>query len=209
MNGLRIKICGITRREDALWACEAGADALGFVFVEASPRYVRPDHAADLIAELPPFVTPVGVFVNETRERIRDIVRTTGIRALQLHGEESPEETLGYSVPVIKGFRVRTGFDAALLDRYPAAAHLLDAFSEKAHGGTGLTFDWAVAAGAARSRNIVLSGGLRPENVAAAVLQVRPYAVDTSSGVESSPGIKDKQRVKEFVANARDAGRAQ
>jgi phosphoribosylanthranilate isomerase len=207
MSGLRVKICGITRLEDALVACEAGADALGFIFVGSSPRYIRPADAARIVEALPPFVTPVGVFVNETRARVTEIAGATGIRALQLHGEEPPEEAAEYALPVVKGFRVWPGFDHSELDRYRCAAYLLDAFSEKAHGGTGTTFDWTIAARAARLHRIVLSGGLHPENVAAAIAQVRPHAVDVSSGVEKSPGIKESAMLRRFIANARGADR--
>jgi phosphoribosylanthranilate isomerase len=205
MNGVQIKICGITRPEDALVACEYGANALGFIFVPSSPRYVSPAAAGRIIAGLPPFVAPVGVFVNETRDRINETIASSGIRVIQLHGEETAEEAASYAVPVIKGFRVREGFDVESLDAYPVSAFLLDSHSGHMHGGTGKTFDWSIAVGANQSRRIILGGGLTPQNVAEAVTRVRPYAVDVSSGVEVSPGIKDVRRIKEFIQNARAA----
>jgi phosphoribosylanthranilate isomerase len=205
MMQVRIKICGITRLEDALRAAELGVDAIGFIFVSSSARFIEPGAARKIIQELPPFTTPVGVFVNEKRERIDAVLRSSGIRALQLHGEEAPGEITGFQVPVIKGFRVRQGFDVAVLDRYDVSAHLLDAHVEGAHGGTGRTFDWNIAVEANRDRRIILSGGLIPRNVAAAIRQVRPYGVDVSSGVELSPGIKDASLMQEFVHRAREA----
>jgi phosphoribosylanthranilate isomerase len=198
-------MCGITRLDDALAACESGANALGFIFVPSSPRYISPEAAGKIIAELPPFAVPVGVFVNESRERIGEFIGTSGIRAIQLHGEEAPAETRGYTVPVVKGFRVGRGFSVASLDRYDVSACLLDAYSEQAHGGTGETFDWSVAVEAGRSRRIILGGGLNPLNVFEAVARVRPYGVDVSSGIEVSPGVKDARRMREFVRNARAA----
>jgi phosphoribosylanthranilate isomerase len=205
---LRIKICGITRREDAHAACACGADALGFIFVPSSPRYISPEAAGQIIAGLPPFVVPVGVFVNETRSGIGAAMAASGVRAIQLHGEEAPADTLCYPVPVIKGFRVRDGFRPTALDPYPVSAFLLDAYSESAHGGTGLRFDWSIAVAATQSRRIILGGGLTPHNVAEAVALVSPYAVDVSSGVEVSPGVKDPGRMQQFIQNARTAAEA-
>jgi phosphoribosylanthranilate isomerase len=200
-----IKICGITRMEDALSACDCGVNALGFIFVPSSPRFISPEAAGKIIAALPPFVVPVGVFVNESRERIEAVISHSGIRAIQLHGEEMPAETSGYVVPVIKGFRVRESFAVNSLDAYRVSAYLLDSYSERVHGGTGKTFDWSIAVAANHSRRIILGGGLNPQNVSEAVIGVRPYAVDVSSGVEVSSGIKDARRMKEFVQNARAA----
>jgi phosphoribosylanthranilate isomerase len=203
---VRIKICGITTREDAHAAVDAGADALGFIFVPASRRYLSRDAAATIIAGLPPFVIPVGVFANERRKRILETIRRTGIRCLQLHGDEPPEETGGYPVPVIKGFRVGPDFAPASLSSYRTGAYLLDTYVEGTYGGTGKRFDWNLAAAAKMFGRIILSGGLTPENVGEAVRFVQPYAVDVSSGVESAPGTKDPARLEAFIRAARGAG---
>ena len=203
---MRIKICGITTREDAHAAIDAGADALGFIFVPASRRYLSRDAAASIIAGLPPFVTPVGVFVNERRKLILETIRRTGIRCLQLHGDEPPEETGGYPIPVIKGFRVGPDFDPAVLSAHRTGAYLLDTYVEGKYGGTGKRFDWNLAVASKKFGRIILSGGLTPENVGEAVRFVQPYAVDVSSGVESAPGVKDPARIEAFIRAARDAG---
>lgn len=197
---MKVKICGITRLEDALFAAEQGVDALGFIFVRTSPRYIDPDAAGCIVRALPPFVTPVGVFVNEPREEILRAIAISGIRCLQLHGDEPPGETEGYPVPVIKGFRVGRNFDPVLLRSYLTPAYLLDAHVAGLHGGTGTTFDWNVAVRAKEHGRIILSGGLKPENVADAIRTVQPYAVDLCSGVESLPGVKDPDRVLRFFS---------
>lgn len=196
---MKVKICGITRLEDALFAAGQGVDALGFVFAPSSPRYIDPDAAGCIVRSLPPFVTPVGVFVDEQREEILRAIAIAGIRCLQLQGDEPPGETEGYPVPVIKGFRVGRTFDPQLLRSYLTAAHLLDAQVAGTHGGTGKTFDWNIAVQAKEHGRIILSGGLTPENVAEAARTVRPYAVDVSSGVESLPGVKDPERILRFI----------
>ena len=203
---MNVKICGITRLNDALTAAEAGADALGFIFVQNSPRYVNPETAGSIIRDLPPFVVPVGVFVNERRENILETIQRSGIRCLQLHGEESPEETDGFPLPVCKGFRVSAAFRSELLSRYHTAAYVLDAFVEGMRGGTGNVFDWSVALEAKRFGRIILSGGLSPQNVAVAVRTVNPYAIDVNSGVESTPGVKDKEKLFELFHRLHDAG---
>ena len=200
---VKIKICGITNIEDALAAVEAGADALGFVFFEKSPRNISPEQAAAIIRRLPPFVQVVGLFVNEQVAVINKIADRCGLDIVQLHGEETPEFCAGVKRRIIKAFRVR---DASSLDQvsdYDVAACLLDAWSPSTHGGTGETFNWEIAAAAATSRCIILAGGLTPENVAAAMAAVRPYAVDVSSGVESAPGCKDRRKMFEFCTNAK------
>jgi phosphoribosylanthranilate isomerase len=203
---MKIKICGITTREDAHAAVDAGADALGFVFVPASKRYLSRDAAASIIAGLPPFVIPVGVFVNEGRKLILETIRRTGIRCLQLHGEEPPEETAGYPVPVIKGFRVGPEFAPPALSSYRTSAYLLDAYVEGTYGGTGKRFDWNLAVASKEFGRVILSGGLTADNVGEAVRFVHPYAVDVSSGVEAAPGIKDHAQVEAFIRAARGAG---
>jgi phosphoribosylanthranilate isomerase len=201
---VKIKVCGITNAADAHDAVEAGADALGFIFVPASLRYVTQDVASGIIQTLPPFVTPVGVFVDAARELIRATIESTGIRCLQLHGDETPEDTLGYRVPVYKSFRVGKDFPIDVMQPYKTSAYLLDTFVNGRHGGTGRTFDWNIAVKAKTMGRIILSGGLTSENVGDALATVRPYGVDVNSGVESSPGKKDKQKIYEFIHRVRE-----
>jgi phosphoribosylanthranilate isomerase len=200
-----VKICGITRLEDALASAEEGAAAVGFIFVRSSPRYIAPAAAAEIIKKLPPFICPVGVFVNEARADLLTAIERTGIRCLQLHGEETPADTVGYPVPVIKAFRVGDEFDPSVIASYSLPAYLFDAAVPGMHGGTGKTFDWRKAGEASPYGRIILSGGITPENIALACRTVRPYAVDVSSGVESSPGIKDKKRIRSLFENMRNA----
>lgn len=202
---IRVKICGITRPEDVLAAADAGADAIGLVFAE-SPRRVTPEQAAAILRVLPPFVTPVALFVNEPAARIREVCASLAVRTVQLHGEEPPAVAQALAdLCVIKAFRIgsRADLDAAV--GYPAAAYLFDARSPGRRGGTATSFDWQLLRDRAWDRPILLAGGLTPENVAEAVRQVRPYGVDTSSGVESAPGRKDAARMRAFVAAARRA----
>ena len=201
---VRVKICGITNREDALCAVEHGADALGFIFYPGSRRYIPPDWAERIVGDLPPFVTPVGVFVNETRDRIRATAEAVGIRAIQLHGDEPPEVCRDLPVPVIRALRVEEGFEVAHLGAYPVGTFLLDTAREGMYGGTGETFDWEIAREAASFGYIILSGGLDPDNVTEAVRVARPYAVDCSSGVEAEPGRKDHQKLIAFLERARE-----
>jgi phosphoribosylanthranilate isomerase len=202
---VKTKICGITKIEDALSAVEAGADALGFVFFEKSPRNISPEQAAGIIRRLPPFVQTVGLFVNEELSVINRIADQCGLDVVQLHGDETPQFCTAVKRRVIKAFRVK---DSSCLDRivqYEVSACLLDAWSPAAYGGTGETFNWEIAAAAAADNCIILAGGLTPDNVAEAVKSVRPYAVDVSSGVESAPGIKDREKIFNFIRNARNA----
>lgn len=205
---IRVKICGITRLEDALVAVEAGADALGFVFVPGTPRFVTAETAASILGALPPFVTTVGLFVDAAPEFIDTHLRISRVQMAQLHGDESPQAaaSLRERVRVIKAFRVRGPETIALLDTFrdSADAYLLDAFVPGAHGGTGARFDWDLAIQARfAARPLVLAGGLKPENVAEAVTRVRPAAVDVSSGVESSPGRKDPAKIRDFIQAAK------
>lgn len=204
---VRVKICGITQVEDALAAVDAGADALGFMFFEQSKRNLSFDRAAAIIRELPPFVTKVGVFVNATEEFIGRALAATGIDTLQLHGEEPPEFCGRFApVKVIKAFRMSGRESLAECLRYPRHAWLLDSFVAGAHGGTGATFDWDVAAEAVhRHPMTILAGGLKPATVADAVRKVRPFAVDVSSGVELAPGRKDHALVRQFIETAKSA----
>ena len=195
----RIKICGITRVADALAAAHNGADALGLVFYEKSPRHVSVLQAKQLVV-IPPFVTVVGLFVNPSADEVRDVLREVPLDVLQFHGEEEPEFCAQFGRPYLKAVRVKNGVDLVqCATRYQGAqALLLDAYIEGTHGGTGASFDWALI-----PRNlplpVVLSGGLHAGNVAQAISVVRPYAVDVSSGVEASKGIKDVAKIAAFI----------
>jgi phosphoribosylanthranilate isomerase len=203
---VKIKICGITNAGDALAAVEAGADALGFVFYEASPRYLQWPAAANIIRQLPPFVAKVGVFVNAMESFIKQTIEECRLDTLQFHGEEPPEFCHKFSVPVIKAFRVQNAESLRSLPRYDLAAWLLDSYQPAQAGGTGARFDWPLAVEASKlGRPIILAGGLTPENVAEAVRQVRPFAVDVSSGVEAAPGKKDPAKLRAFTRAARSA----
>ena len=202
---LRIKICGITNAEDALMAVDAGADALGLMFYEASPRNVSMATAENIIGRLPPFVTKVGVFVNATEEVIRLAIDECGVDALQFHGDETPEFCRKFALPVIKAFRMQNADSLSSLPRYETAAWLLDSCVAGQQGGTGATFNWDLAVMAKKfGRPIILAGGLTPENVALAVRQVGPYGVDVSSGVESAPGKKDSKKMRAFIRAAKE-----
>ena len=196
----RVKICGITRLDDALAAAEAGADAVGFVFWPRSPRCVPVDVAARIRRALPAFVVPVGVFVNQGIDQVAAIADTVGLGAVQLHGDEPPAQWAAVPAPCIKAVAVSDGFDPRVLAAWPEAVlPLLDVYDPERRGGTGRAVDRSAAAEAARIRPVVLAGGLRAENVEAAILDIRPYAVDVSSGVERAPGVKDLGRLRAFL----------
>jgi phosphoribosylanthranilate isomerase len=198
---VRVKICGITSIEDALAAARFGADALGFIFAE-SPRRVTPDHTRSIIAKLPPFVLRVGLFVNESVERIAEIREYCGLHLVQLHGDETEEDVNRLGTGVIKVMKAG-GAAPISTDAFPTATLLLDTYSPNARGGTGKAFDWNLATGPAKCRPIILAGGLTPENVTDAVRIVDPYAVDVSSGVESKPGRKDHEKLACFIRRAK------
>jgi phosphoribosylanthranilate isomerase len=200
-----VKICGITRLEDGLAAARLGADWLGFNFWPRSRRYLSPQVAASIIAALPPGVLPVGVFVDPTPEELFAAIRVSGVRAVQLHGDETPELCAAVKVPVVKGIRVRDSHALAALAAYEVSAFLLDS-ATPGYGGSGTPFDWSLAAEAAASVPLWLAGGLTPYNVAEAVRRVCPRGVDVASGVESAPGVKDLARVEAFIRNAKAAG---
>lgn len=200
---VKVKICGITNLEDAVMAVEAGADALGFVFFQGSSRNIAPEHAAAIIRHLPPFVQTVGLFVNAEPADVNEIVGRCRLDIVQLHGEESPDYCRAVTRRIIKAFRVKDASSLDAMADYHVAGWLLDAWSPSAHGGTGTTFNWDIAAHAAATRSIILAGGLTPDNVAGAVAAVKPYAVDVSSGVESAPGKKDAGLVGRFIRAAR------
>jgi phosphoribosylanthranilate isomerase len=191
---MRVKICGITRREDALLAADLGASAIGFVFWPRSARFIDPLEARAIARALPPFVVPVGVFVDQPESRVREIASLVGLGAVQLHGQETPDACLGFPRRVIKALSPMPSVEASR-DWPEEIAILLDGGDARRPGGTGQTIDWTAAAAWAAARPIILAGGLRPENVGEAVARVRPAAVDVSSGVERSPGIKDPGRM--------------
>lgn len=202
----RVKICGITRADDARDACRAGVDALGFVFYEPSPRNVATSVARDIVAGLPPFVTAVGLFVDPDPSFVDRVLAAVPLGLLQFHGDETPEQCERYGRPYIKAVRMRAGVDLLEYAHQfeQSRGLLLDAYVSGTHGGTGTRFDWGLV-----PRDtpvpIVLSGGLDPDNVSAAIRQVRPAAVDVSSGVEAAKGIKDPQRILSFMAGVRNA----
>jgi phosphoribosylanthranilate isomerase len=221
---IRVKVCGITNLEDARQAVQAGADALGFIFVENTPRFVTPEQVAPIVRMLPPFVTPVGVFWDHPNGHVKSVVEACGLRAIQLHGDEKPEDWQGAAVPLIKTiklpaastieglpeYRVRERFGAFLWQK-TAAAILFDSEARWSEGETREPVEWqtirmmgAMAPGEGRMP-IVLSGGLTPGNVARAVEVVRPFAVDVNSGVEARPGKKDPDKVRRFIAEAKGA----
>ena len=200
MTRVRSKICGITRVEDALAAVEAGADAIGLVFYAKSPRAVSIEQAKAIVAALPPFVTSVGLFVDMPRETLQALLREVPLDLLQFHGDESPADCEGFARPYIKALRVRADQDVArMMAPYSGACGiLLDTFVEGVPGGTGAAFDWSLVPREA-GKPIILAGGLTPDNVAQAIAQVCPYAVDVSGGVEAAKGIKDAGKVKAFL----------
>ena len=193
-----VKVCGITNPEDARAAVEGGATALGFNFYPASPRYVSPERAAELAACIPATVWKVGVFVNESRERMAETARIAGLDVAQLHGEEAPEDYPA-GLRVWKAVRVENGFDLAHCQPSPAEALLLDGPAGSLYGGAGAAFDWRLARGAVR---VVLAGGLDEANVRAAIAQARPWGVDACSRLESAPGKKDHRRMAAFLKAA-------
>ncbi|MDR0330783.1 MAG: phosphoribosylanthranilate isomerase [Chitinispirillales bacterium] len=204
---MRIKICGITRYEDARVAANLGVDALGFIFAKESPRCIAPADAAEIIKRLPPFVSKVGVFVNEDPQRAFDAALTAGVDTVQFHGDETPEYCAQFPMPVIKAFSVGGDFDVSAMSRYKAAGYLLDTWDSERRGGSGRVFDWSVAAKACGASDaVILSGGLNPLNLREAIDAVHPYAVDLNSGVEISPGVKNPYKVKEVVSIARGGG---
>ncbi|MBI3432390.1 MAG: phosphoribosylanthranilate isomerase [Hydrogenophilales bacterium] len=203
---VRVKICGITRLQDLHAACAAGADALGFVFYEKSPRHVSVETAAELVRALPPFVQSVGLFVDAEPAFIERVLQAVPLDLLQFHGAETPADCVRYGRPFIKAVRVNRDTDLlkCAADFDAARGLLLDAFVPGVPGGTGERFDWSLIP-PALSRPVILSGGLTPDNVAEAVQRVRPWAVDVSSGVEASKGIKDAHQIARFIANAKEA----
>ena len=202
----RVKICGITNLADAQAAVEAGADALGFIFYEKSPRRMTIPAVAEISKQLPPFIMRVGVFVNAPEELVKRAIGECGLGLLQFHGDEPPEFCTRFGLMSMKAFRIRDAESLKELPKYPTEAWLLDAYSAENLGGTGEKFNWDLAIEAQKfGKPVFLAGGLTPENVAAAVRKVQPFGVDVSSGVESSLGKKDHAKVRAFIANVRQA----
>ena len=199
-----LKICGMTRVGDALHAVREGATAIGFVFWKGSPRYIEPDRAGEIAAVLPATVTTVGVFVNEPVDIIRDTASVAGLRMVQLHGEETPAYVEQIEQPVMRAVSLDTMDETART--WPAETTLLLDSTDPSRRGAGRSsVDWSRAALITRDRRIVLAGGLTPDNIAEAIVTVRPIGVDVASGVESAPGVKDPDKVARFLANARAA----
>ncbi|MDX9950758.1 MAG: phosphoribosylanthranilate isomerase [Methylophilaceae bacterium] len=202
----RVKICGITREEDAIAAVAAGCDAIGLVFYRPSPRYVSPERAAQIVAILPPFVSAVGLFVNAEPAEVEQVKQQVRLDLLQFHGDETSEACERHGMPYMKAVRVKS--DTNLLQYAQQFKHaralLLDAFMEGVPGGTGQVFDWNIIP-RTFPKPVVLAGGLNPENVVAAIREVRPYAVDVSGGVELNKGIKDAAKIAAFMRGVSDA----
>ena len=205
MSHLRVKICGITSLDDALWAVEAGADAVGLIFVEGTPRYVTPAAAAAIVAGLPPLVCPVGVFWDHAPAHVAAVVAECGLGAVQLHGAEPPEIVAAMPRPVLKTIKIREAGDLAQLDRYKPAAFLLDSPARWSEGEVRVPISWTLAREATARGRVILSAGLTPETVGEAVRVARPWGVDVNSGVEATPGRKDPAKVERFIRAARAA----
>lgn len=201
---VKVKICGITSVADGLAAAGAGADMIGLMFYEKSPRHITLETAAAIARALPPFVLKVGVFVNPDADLVTRAISTCGLNLLQFHGDEPFEFCTGFGMMSLKAFRIRDAGSLAALEDFNTDAFLLDAFSASGLGGTGEKFNWALAIEAQKfGKPIFLAGGLTPDNIAEAVRQVRPFAVDVSSGVESAPGQKDTAKVRAFIQAAK------
>jgi phosphoribosylanthranilate isomerase len=200
---VRVKVCGITNVEDAKKAVHYGAWAIGFIFTKKSPRYVSPSRARKIIESLPPFVTPVGVFVDQSERAVRDICKFARIGTLQFHGDEKPVYCKRFSdYKIIKAFRIGEYYPADIIDKYKVDAYLFDTFEKGVSGGTGATFNWDILKDQKIDKPVILSGGLNSKNIQQALDIVKPFAVDVSSGVEKSPGIKDPRLIRTFFDTA-------
>ena len=201
----KVKICGITTRADARVAVEAGADMIGLIFYPPSPRYVTPEQAQAIVMGLPTDVPAVGVFVNASLDTVTRVAQTSGVRIVQLHGDESPEMCRQVPWRVVKTFRFTAQVQPEMMRLYTVEAFLIEGFHADVYGGGGARADWQRVASLHHYGRIILAGGLTPENVREAIRIVRPYAVDVCSGVESTPGSKDWHKVQAFIRNAKDA----
>lgn len=196
----KVKVCGITNDDDMMKAAVHGAWAVGFIFVKASPRYVSPSRVRKMLEKLPPFVTPVGVFANQSERAVKDILKFTRISTVQFHGEEPPKYCKRFTeCKIIKAFRVRDIFDFSQVSRYKVDAYLFDTYQENVLGGSGQTFNWDLLKGQKFERPVILSGGLQGENVLQAIETLQPYAVDVCSGIEKEPGQKDPRKLRTFL----------
>ena len=204
---IKIKICGITNLEDAIAAVKLGADAIGFVFWKNSSRWISPKKVSEIVNELPPFFTRVGVFVDAEEREVREITDVCKLDALQFHGKESPNYCRRFKEKrVIKAFRIKDKKDVKLIGDYDVDAYLLDTHTEGKQGGTGITFDWNLALSIKKyGMPFILSGGLRIDNVMSAIRKVKPYAVDVSSGVERYPGKKDHRLIRDFIRQVKQS----
>jgi phosphoribosylanthranilate isomerase len=207
MRPFHVKICGVTRVEDAAAAAELGADFVGLNFYPPSPRHLEPDQAAKIVRALPKGVEAVGIFVNETPEQVNRIAEETGLHLAQLHGSETPEQAERVRIPVVKALRIESEKDIDAAALYKVDLFLIDTPSEK-WGGSGETGDWGLAAAACRRLRAFLAGGLGPDNVTEAVRAVNPYGVDVCSGIERAPGVKDRTKMAVFLERAREAAKA-
>ncbi len=200
----KVKICGITNTIDAQRVCDAGADAIGLVFYPPSPRYIKPEQAEKVLESLPPFMSSVALFVNAAREEIEAVLQQTGIDLIQFHGNESAQFCASFKRPYIKAIRMKDGLDLYAVEKEYASARgiLLDTYKKGIPGGTGETFNWTKVPHDL-NKPVILAGGLTADNVAQAVAQVQPYAVDVSGGVEAAKGKKDQNKIMAFVRNAK------
>lgn len=205
---VKVKICGMTQVKDVVYAVEQGVDAVGFIFYKKSSRSVTMKAVREIIAKLPPFVDTVGVFVNETVERVNKTAEYCGLDLVQLHGDESPAFCRKIKRRVIKALRIKDIQSIKQLEKYSVSGFLLDTFSEDMHGGTGKVFDWNLVHPAKKIGPVILAGGLTPRNVRQAISQARPYGVDVCSGVEKAPGIKDLEKVRAFLKNIRSGSKS-
>ena len=200
---IKVKICGTTSLKDAFLAVESGADAIGFIFYKMSPRNISQKEAKEIILQLPPFIETVGVFVNETSDKINRIAEQCKLNSIQLHGEESPALCRRVKRKVIKAFRVKNADSLKSIASYDVSGFLLDSYNGGSKGGTGQVFDWNLALRVKKQGPVILAGGLNPYNVFTAIHRVKPYGVDVCSGVENSPGIKDHEKVRAFIKSVR------
>ncbi len=205
MRRTRIKICGMTDQDEVHHAIACGVDALGFIFFEKSPRNIGPEQARRIIKTFPPFVDAVGVFVNEQAEVVNEITKYCGLTTVQLHGTEPPEFCREVDCRVVKAFQIKPEFSPEALAAYRqvVTGFLFDTYSEKVAGGTGKTFDWRILARLNPPRPVILAGGITADNAAEAIKQVHPYGIDANSGLETSPGRKDPDKISRFIAGVR------
>ena len=200
---VKVKICGMTNLKDALLAAENGADAVGFIFYKESPRSISQKDVKEIVDQLPPFVETVGVFVNETSDKVNRIAEQCRLTSVQLHGNESPAFCRRIKGRVVKAFRVKDAKSLEGISSYDVNGFLLDSYNDGGRGGTGQVFDWNLALRAKKQGPVILAGGLNPYNVYTAIHRVKPYGVDVCSGVEKSAGVKDPQKISEFIRAVR------